>query len=180
MYCPKCSEQQMSKDTRFCIKCGFKTNELGRFIESGGEFAEFISPCRKGIRQGAKLILLSIILFPIYIFLAPMFPPNDVLVESSPSSTWFEQIAWAIMTTLVLAGSIRILYAVIFEDYFAGQKKIRRDEAQTVQKSLKPNSSANALPPSEAVPVSNFGKWKTTDELFEPIFVKQKTSGELK
>jgi hypothetical protein len=29
-------------------------------------------------------------------------------------------------------------------------------------------------------PISDFGKWKITEELFEPIPVRQKISGELK
>jgi hypothetical protein len=109
-----------------------------------------------------------------------MFPPNDVLVESSPSNTWFEQISWAIMTTLFLVGVVRIAYAFMFENHFAEQKPHFKDDLENVQKSFKSSEKHNALPPSQAAPASNFGKWKTTDELFEPICVKRKTSGELK
>jgi hypothetical protein len=109
-----------------------------------------------------------------------MFPPNDVLVESSPSNTWFEQISWAIMTTLFLIGIVRIAYAFVFENHFAEQKSDFQNTSQNVQKSFKSSEKHDALPPSQTAPISNFGKWKTTDELFEPIFVKRKTSGELK
>jgi len=109
-----------------------------------------------------------------------MFPPNDILVESSPSNTWFEQVSWAVMTTLFLVGILRIIYAFVFENYFAVQKSDSQINSENVQKSFKSSEKHNALPPSQAAPASNFGKWKTTDDLFEPIFVKQKTSGELK
>lgn len=145
-----------------------------------GELNSKTSSQQKGIRQGVKLILLSVILFPIYVFLAPMFPPNDILVESSPSNTWFEQVSWAVMTTLFLVGILRIIYAFVFENYFAVQKSDSQINSENVQKSFKSSEKHNALPPSQAAPASNFGKWKTTDDLFEPIFVKQKTSGELK
>ncbi len=102
MFCPKCAEIQSNETTQYCRKCGFNLENLTSFVETKGELNSQTSSRQNGIRQGVKLILLSVILFPIYVFLAPMFPPNDVLVESSPSNTWFEQISWAIMTTLFL------------------------------------------------------------------------------
>jgi hypothetical protein len=68
----------------------------------------------------------------------------------------------------------------VFEKHFAEQKSGSQNDSERVQKSFKAGEKHNALPPSQAAPASNFGKWKTTEELFEPIFVKQKTSGELK
>ena len=180
MFCPKCAEIQSNENTQYCRKCGFNLENLNSFIETNGELNSQTSSRQKGIRQGAKLILLSVILFPIYVFLAPMFPPIDVLVESSPSSTWFEQISWAIMTTLFLVGAVRIAYAFVFENHHVEQKSNLQNNSENVRKSFASSEKHNALPPSQSVPVSDFGKWKTTDELFEPIFVKQKTSGELK
>ncbi len=84
------------------------------------------------------------------------------------------------MTTIFLVGIVRIAYAFVFENHFAEQKSNPQNKSEVVQKSFKSSEKYNALPPSQAAPASNFGKWKTTDELFEPIFVKQKTSGELK
>ncbi len=180
MFCPKCAEIRSNETTQYCRKCGFNLENLTSFVETSGEMNSQTSLRQKGIRQGVKLILLSVVLFPIYVFLAPMFPPNDVLVESSPSNTWFEQISWAIMTTLFLVGIVRIAYAFVFENHFAEQKSNLQNNSENVKKSFKSSKRHKALPPSQTAPVSNFGKWKTTDELFEPIFVKRKTSGELK
>lgn len=180
MFCPKCSETLSGKTTKFCTKCGFKLGNLQSFVEANGELNAHNSSRQKGIRQGVKLILWSLILFPIYVFLAPLFPPNDVLVESSPSSTWFEQISWAIMTTLFVAGLVRIAYSFIFENIPAERKTNSQNKAEKIKQSFKPREKQNVLPPSQETPVSEFGKWKqTTDELFEPILVKRKTSGEL-
>ena len=104
-----------------------------------------------------------------------MFPPNDVLVESSPSNTWFEQIGWTILWTLFLAGAARIAFALIFE------RQIKTSEVSAENlKEIKSNEKRNALPPSESIPASEFGKWKTTGDLYEPIFAKRKTSGDLR
>ena len=180
MFCPKCAEIQSNETTQYCRKCGFNLDDLKSFVETNGELNSQTSSRKKGIRQGVKLILLSVILFPIYVFLAPMFPPNDVLVESSPSDTWFEQISWAIMTTLFLVGALRIAYAFVFENHFAEKKTHSKNDSENIQKLFKLSEKHNALPPSQAEPASKFGKWKSTEELFEPINVEGKTSGELK
>lgn len=51
----------------------------------------------KGMRQGAMLMLLSVILIPAYVLLAALFPANDRLVESAVSDTPFEKISQAIL-----------------------------------------------------------------------------------
>ncbi len=177
MFCPKCSQTILNDGTQFCSKCGFSTGNVKSFLESNGKVGEegSISARQKGIKQGSKLILLTVILLPIYILLAPMFPPNDVLVESSPSSTWFEQIGWAVLWTTFLAGLARIAFAGIFENL----NSVSETEQETI-KQINASKINNALPPMQDMPISNFGKWNITDELLEPILVQRKTSGDLK
>jgi len=174
MFCPNCSQENSNEATQFCSKCGFNLKGVREIFKNDGAENE-ISNRQKGIRQGVKLILLSLILFPAFTLLSAMFPPNDVLVESSPSSTWFEQIGWAVLWTTALSGVARILYAVVFE-----QHSITADEKTEQIKQIKTETAKNALPPQESIPVSDFGKWKTTGDLYEPVFSKPKISGELK
>lgn len=147
------------------------------FLDNNGKINEEskISARQKGIRQGSKLILISITLLPIYVLLAPLFPPNDVLVESSPSSTWFEQIGLAVLWTTFLTGLARIAFAIIFES----KNPVSETEYEAI-KQINASKINSALPPIQDTPIPNFGKWKITDELLEPILVKQKTSGKLK
>src|SRR2546422_10791854 len=107
MYCPKCSQPQVSDETQFCSRCGLPLNNLkemvladGKVQMSSSEAGEAdLSPRRKGVRQGVMLMLLSIILVPAYILLAALFPANDHLVESSVSDTPFEKISQAVLLT---------------------------------------------------------------------------------
>lgn len=177
MFCPKCSQAIANETTQFCSKCGFRLGKIKHLLESDGESQETneLSKQQKGIRQGSKLIILSLILFPAFVLLSSMFPPNDRLVESSPSNTWFEQIGWTILWTIFLVGAARIALALVFE-----RKSFVSENVAENTKQIKPSESKNALPPMRETPISDFGKWKTTDEFFEPIFAKQKTSGDLK
>ena len=180
MFCPKCSERQASEETQFCSKCGFPTKGVKRLLENDGRIGDEnqTSSKQKGIRQGAKLILLSLILFPAFILLSALFPPNDRLVESSPSSTWFEQIGWAVLWTLFLVGAARIAFAIIFERA-SSISEIPAENLCEKTKQINSNENRNALPPSLSIPVSGFGNWReTTGKIFEPV-AREKTSGEL-
>ena len=183
MFCPNCAEPQANDATQFCSKCGFSTKGVKQLIETGGKvkFETEQSPRHTGIRQGVKLILLSMILFPAFVLLNSLFPGNDRLVESSPDNTIFEQVGWAILWTIFLTGVARIGYACLFEKNLAPIKEDDAVVGEKEQKSFQPNEARNALPPSQSIPISNFGKWKeTTRELFEIPRAKEKTSGELK
>lgn len=177
MFCPKCGEKQAFEETQFCARCGFPSKGVKTLLGKDGmlETDNLLSQRQKGIRQGAKLILLSFILFPAFVFLNALFPPNDILVESSPSNTWFEQISLTILWTIFLAGSARAVYAMIFEKNTAVTENTTKNPKQ-----FKPSETKGALPPSQSIPVSDFGKWKeTTGRIFEPI-TREKTSGALK
>ena len=183
MFCPKCAEPQANEATQFCSKCGFSTRGVKQLLETDGksEFETELSPRQKGVREGVKLILLSLILFPAFVLLSALFPASDRLVESSPSNTIFEQIGLAILSTLFLVGAARIGYAYLFESNYSATKSDYSAATDKEIKSFQPNETRNALPPSQSVPVSNFGKWKeTTGELFKVSRAKEKTSGELK
>lgn len=112
-----------------------------------------LSPRQKGMRQGIMLVLLSVILIPAYILLAPLFPANDRLVESSVSDTPFEKISQTILFTIFMFGLARVLYAYFF------QQDARVAEREPGAAQLDPSSNY-ALPPAQSIPLSGFGAWR--------------------
>lgn len=69
MYCPKCSQQQVSDDMRFCSRCGFSLTAVRELIDSGAALvpgvvaqADQLARREKGIRIGASMMLLSLVL----------------------------------------------------------------------------------------------------------------------
>lgn len=162
MYCPKCSQPQVSDEVQFCARCGLPLKNLKEMILAGGKTnvsrpgadEDKLSPRQRGVRQGVMLMLLSVILIPAYVLLAALFPPNDRLVESSVSDTPFEKISQAILFTIFLCGVARVLYARFL------QQGGRREESAPEVAQLEGSSASYALPPAQGVPVSGFGTWR--------------------
>lgn len=171
MNCPKCSHPQPSGESQFCSQCGFPIESAEQLLMAASKTEapetekqkDQLSPRQKGIRQGAKLMLLSIILIPAYVLLAALFPANDVLVESHVSDTAFEKISEAVLLTIFLCGLVRILYAQFFE------RSERDDKQEELTAQLHSASTRYALPPSQSIPVSGFGAWRgNTGEVVQP------------
>ena len=130
-----------------------------------------MSPRRRGVRQGVLLMLLSIVLIPAYVLLAPLFPAHDRLVESSVSDTPFEKISQAVLFTIFMIGLARVLYAYFFQQgpkSGAGEREIDQ---------FGNSYSHPALPEAQSIPVSGFGAWRAdTDERVEsPIAIEPTT-----
>lgn len=72
MYCPKCGQQARER-VRFCSHCGFPLDPVNELIANIGTITsrdtapqkKELSERRKGIRRGAQILFLSLVLFPI-------------------------------------------------------------------------------------------------------------------
>ena len=177
MFCPKCSQPQASEETQFCSHCGLSLNNLKEIVSAGGiskDSGDKRSPRQKGMRQGVMLMVLSLILIPAYVLLAPLFPANDRLVESAVSDTPFEKISQAILLTIFLLGLARMLYARLFQASTSDAER-DGDPAQ-----LQGSRSHQALPPAQGIPVGGFGSWRAnTGEIAKPASITEHTTKSL-
>lgn len=182
MYCPKCSQPQVSDEIQFCSRCGLPLKNIKDIVLADGKTKvsksqadeDKLSPRQKGVRQGVILMLLSVILIPAYVLLAALFPANDRLVESSVSDTPFEKISQAILFTIFMCGVARMLYARLFQQggrHEAGEREVAQ---------LDGSSSNYALPPAQSIPVSGFGTWRAnTGEVVQSPSVTEHTTNSL-
>ena len=83
MYCPRCSQQQLSDEVRFCSRCGFRLVAVSQLHGTDGiayiraeEKLPLIKPPE--LRKGAKRTLLSFCIlaasFPLMGIIDPHFP----------------------------------------------------------------------------------------------------------
>jgi hypothetical protein len=152
MFCPNCGQRQTSNEARFCAACGFALNVVVELLAHGGQLpwrppakgGGQPSPRTRGIKQGAFLMLSTLVVVPIVVLLVVslMGLPGELIPLT------------AVVT--VMGGLLRMLYAVFFEsnvpadappahtyvppahapNYFGGQQQ-----------------PPSALPPQQSAPV---------------------------
>jgi hypothetical protein len=166
MFCPKCGQQQISDNTRFCSRCGISIDGLAEWIVSGGnltvrqENAPMVltSPRRKGIRRGVKVVFSSLALTPVFFFFS--------LLIGAP-------IPMLIPLTFFLIGLSVMLYSRIFSEeipYNGGQ----HDEASGLGTmfSRTPLSAA----PNNIINSGGERRQVITSDLIQPSSVTEHTT----
>lgn len=116
MYCPQCGQQQATDSMRFCARCGFPLEGAMELLAHGGmlprdesAFGERkISARRRGVRQGAILMLIGAVLVPLLAVFASFAPGR---IEMA-----FEFFAAAAAVLCFMGGPLRILFAALFEE----------------------------------------------------------------
>src|ERR1044072_481515 len=114
MYCPQCGQQQVSEVTRFCSRCGFPLDGAAAVLASGGALPagyqpayQQMSPRSKGIRQGALLMLSTLLIVPLVAIIAVGLLELHGAIVGITAVTCF------------LGGLLRIFYAVLMVDAVA-------------------------------------------------------------
>lgn len=112
MFCPNCGQRQVSNDARFCPACGFPLEGVSELLANGGRLhwrppqqpgPQPLSPRQKGIRQGAMLMLTTLLAVPLLAIFG-------VVLLNLPG----EIVALAAVG-LPVGGFLRMMYALLFE-----------------------------------------------------------------
>jgi len=170
MYCPQCSQQQISDEMRFCSRCGFPLGRVMQLVATGGEPTTRKtpkkperSPSMKGIRLGTWIILASLALSLFVGLLAAM--EEDFAVLLLPCAVIF------------LVGLLRLLYAVFVQDRREQQQKeVETNVVAAILGQTAPNVRYQ-LGQSTSLPVDSFTRpIKTTAEVVQPPSVTENTT----
>src|ERR1043166_2820242 len=114
MYCPRCGQQQATDSMRFCSRCGFSMEGTMQVLAHGGMLPVYqlpagdktISPRRRGIKQGAIIMLAGVLLVPI-LGVFSSYAPGRI-------SNVFEFFCAISALLCFLGGPLRMLFAAIF------------------------------------------------------------------
>jgi hypothetical protein len=116
MFCPRCGQQQATDSMRFCSRCGFSMEGVMHLLAHGGMLPQYPAPTgekkisarRKGVKQGAALMLIGAILVPI-LFIMSSFAPGRI-------ETLFEFFGSLAAVLCFVGGPLRMLFAALFEE----------------------------------------------------------------
>ncbi|MDQ2937438.1 MAG: zinc ribbon domain-containing protein [Acidobacteriota bacterium] len=174
MYCPQCGQQQVSDAVRFCSRCGFLLEGVTAVIASGGIIpARYIqprnqqlSPRSKGVRQGAMLMLSTLLVVPIVAILSVQlfYESSSIII---PLAALF----------CFVGGLLRMLYALLMEDAYP-QKDMNQMEgyAPPASPQFERFARNNALPPAAATSASGSRRQPKTGEIAHPPSVTENTT----
>jgi len=165
MFCPRCGQQQVSDEMRFCSRCGLPIGGLMEWLGRAGgpaapvqdtqsSLSSLPSPRKKGIRRAGKVMFASAVLFVIFLIIAIAGDEGGVLVI--PFFVFFVSL-------------VMMLYARLFSS------PVPKIKAQYTPPGLGPMS--NALPPHTHVPMQDIPQHRgQTNELAQPASVTEHTT----
>ena len=168
MHCPQCGQEQLSSEMRFCKSCGFSLDGVKNLLSTAGaskvneqeNHKPRESPRRKGVRQGVILLFISMVFMPL------------ITLIGKPRGDFLPMI-------FLMAGLMRILYAVIFQQGAARNKKQERalTDVGPITTDQLAAARRSALPPSQSVPASVFSaRGADTSEMVSSPSVSEHTT----
>lgn len=171
MHCPHCGQQQVSDVVRFCSRCGFPLEGVIYLLANGGALPSYqpanasreISPRRKGVKQGALLILIGAILVPLL----------GVLFSFTSRPSLLEVLIPLAAIIFFVGGPLRMLYAALFEE---GAPRMYLPAASYAPPPVQMPQPVRQgmLPPPAAAPPRG---WRSnTAELVQPHSVTENTT----
>ncbi|MEP6703992.1 MAG: zinc ribbon domain-containing protein [Acidobacteriota bacterium] len=159
MHCPKCGQQQVTEETRFCSRCGLLLTGIAEVVANDGVIraqktgltGSVDSARRRGIKQGTFLFLLTFLLVPILVMLS-------IAANLKPFLPLLAVFLFGV------GGVLRIVYALMFE---SGTGPSGVFEPRILSGST---TNAAALPPSQSMPASAYASpsgssWRDTNDL---------------
>lgn len=173
MYCPQCGQQQVSEITRFCSRCGFPLDGVATLLVTGGAVPtryvqpsyKELSPRSKGVRQGALMMLSTLLLVPLVAIIGV-----GVLNLSGA-------IVAITAVMCFLGGLLRILYALLMEEAVAPSN------SESIAGYVQPHApqfgrpvQSPALPPASVNVAPAWRPRPNTAEIYQPPSVTENTT----
>jgi hypothetical protein len=165
MHCPRCGQEQVNEQIRFCPRCGFLLTGIAEIVANGGvnpealqaSGAKPISARKRGIKQGLFIFLLTFLVVPIISILT-------VWANAEPFAVAISAIL------LFVGGLLRMAYALMFESPNPNDTTLEQKVLAGTQQFLNKRQNANALPPQQSIPVDSYvpptqGNWRDTNDL---------------
>ena len=162
MYCPKCSQQQLAEDLRFCSRCGFPLAGVAFLLEKDGLIPQLAVPETPG-RRG-KVIKESWIL---------TLASWAVALLTTAAWDWggqFETVAKVgalIFFLLGLIGLLRFVYAFLF---------VKDVPPSGAEPAFPVAARRAALPSPQDVPLTDYPQRPNTREMIPRGSVTENTT----
>jgi len=176
MYCPRCSQQQVSEETKFCSRCGFPLGLISEILAHGGflpQLAELYKSKKWLTRKnGVVFSILWTIFF--LLFIASLFGIADL-----PEMAGISAVIGIFGGLMWLIASLVFLKSAAMDSFPASELPNANvnNLSEANQKGLPPQQSQ---PAQSYVPPASLWKAPTTGEFARPQSVIEGTTKLLK
>jgi len=169
MYCPKCNQQQVSSEMRFCSRCGFPLAGVAMLLDHNGILPQPSSgPDQKPLTSRRKIITeaayLTLVAWAVA-FVAMLFVDFGGPLEVPAL------IATIIFFVLGLIGLIRFVYGFLF---VKDSRTVLPDESS--ERLFSEPARRASLPPQQSLPASDYPRRVNTKEMASPPSVTENTT----
>lgn len=178
MHCPRCGQQQVSEEIKFCSRCGFPLGLVSEILAHGG-FLPQLADLHKTKSWWTKKngVMFSVFWFIFFVFIMTPFWAIANVDEMA-----------AISAVLGIFGGLMILIASLV--FLKSSKDLKPQQMnqmpinhfETNQQYLYGVNQTNpALPPQQTMPASSYvpppaGSWRDTNDLVQKGSVTEETT----
>lgn len=162
MYCPRCGQQQISNETKFCSRCGFQMGLVGELIANNGFLPQLqaLYSQKPGVFTRKNGVIFTALWFIFFVMMVPAFfgiAGEEDAAGVSAVFGLFTSLMLLIFSLGVLKRSPKTYMVPAME----------MPQVQQPQGLYGTNPSHQALPPQQTQPASAYtapqGAWRTPD-----------------
>jgi hypothetical protein len=161
MYCPRCGQQQISNETKFCSRCGFQMGLIPELLANNGMFPQLAELYKQNQSWFTKKngVVFSLLWFVAWVMMFPAFFALGGEEDAAGVSAVF-----GLFTTMLL-----LIFSLGFLKKTQKTINVAALEAHQMQATALHGQPMNqhALPPQQSVPAQSYaapqGGWRTPD-----------------
>lgn len=179
MHCPRCGQQQVSSETKFCSRCGFQLGLVSELLANNGFLPQLAALYnqKQSFFTRKNGVIFTVLWFIFFVMMIPAFlgiAGEEDAAGVSAVFGLFTSLMFLIFSLGFLKSSVKTIKIPMIE------------AAHVPPATLYGQTNQAALPPQQSQPVSSYsapqGAWRTPDtgELATPGTVTEGTTKLLK
>ena len=175
MHCPRCGQQQVSEEIKFCSRCGFPLGLVSEVLAHGG-FLPQLADLHKTKNFWTKKNGATFSVFWLMFFLFIMTPFWAIVNV--------DELAAISAVVGIFGGLMMLIGSLVFFKSSKQPQPLMQNQAQNTFQTnpqIQGAGQYQALPPQQSIPASNYapptaGSWRdTTDLVDQPNSVTDQT-----
>lgn len=162
MHCPRCGQQQVSEEIKFCSRCGFPLGLVSEILAHGGTLPQ-LADFEKGKKWLTRNFGLKISLLWFLLLCFILLPLAAITGAPRPIIPGLAIIGFC---GGLLIAALSLLFLPNDKDFLQGESALQNQ--QSAPRKLSGKRNETALPPQTSQPVSFYeppgaGSWKAPD-----------------